>query len=74
MKWPGAIQVHKALNYVLINNCISGSEKIGIITAGVPCSDMNATERICNNEVRSKHFLYKHLVKYVAIYKQYLTL
>nr|XP_047143668.1 fibrocystin-L-like isoform X2 [Hydra vulgaris] len=61
MKWPGAIQVHNAVNYTMYGNSIAGSEKIGLITRGVDCNDNNAIARIYNNEIHSTlhgvHFL-----------------
>ena len=43
--------VHKATKLTMIGNSIAGSEKLGLITAGVPCDDVEATNRIYGNEV-----------------------
>jgi len=51
LKWPGAIQVERALDYVMIGNVVAGSEKIGIRTAGTDCNDVNAHRRVRDNEV-----------------------
>ena len=59
MKYPGAIQVYKAVEYTMIGNSVAGSEKMGLITAGVPCSDETAKLRIHSNEVSFSFFLLK---------------
>lgn len=53
MKWPASVMVHRATQLTMIGNSIAGSEKIGLITAGVPCDDLEATNRIYDNEVNT---------------------
>lgn len=40
----------------MIGNSIAGSEKVGLITKGVPCDDMTAQNRIRDNEVIFVYF------------------
>ena len=58
MKWPASVMVNRAIQLTMIGNSIAGSEKIGLITAGVPCDDLEATHRIRDNEVNAncEHF------------------
>ena len=53
LKWPGAIEVVSARDYTMIGNSIAGSEKVGLITSGVPCNDESAHLRVRDNEVFS---------------------
>ena len=66
MKWPGAIETRFAEDYTMIGNSIAGSEKVGLITGGVPCEDNNALLRVRDNEVINGH-LYKISSKYITI-------
>ena len=52
LKWPGAINVDKAVNYTMIGNSVAGSEKVGIRFPGIPCEDIS--KRIYGNEVKQK--------------------
>ena len=44
--------LYETTNLTFIGNSIAGSEKIGLIYAGIECNDNEAANRIYDNEVR----------------------
>lgn len=61
--WPGAIEVHKAEDVILINNTVAGSEKFGFKIDGVKCPSESHPENstLERNEVHGAwHGIHLH--------------
>ena len=53
MQWTAGIEIEKTKHVTLKNNCVAGSEKIGIRIAGENCTHLNSATSWSNNEVHS---------------------
>ena len=77
--WPGAIEVHKAEDVVLINNTIAGSERFGYKIDGVKCApfyspeDSSSSGNIVHGAWHGIHLHYKEGFRECSMIAGYLT-
>lgn len=64
--WPGAIEVHEAIDVILINNTVAGSERFGFKLDGETCTDFGGIST--GNEVHGCwHGVHLHYVECLPV-------
>ena len=61
--WPGAIEVHEAVDVILINNTVAGSERFGYKLDGEKCTDTHLGNSTGNEVHGAWHGIHLHYVE-----------
>lgn len=61
--WPGAIEVHEALDVTMINNTVAGSERFGFKLDGEKCTDNSPGISVGNEVHGAWHGIHLHYVE-----------